>query len=229
MKLNYNFFIALLIVFLTLNSCKDKGGKFIRQGEVHFNIEYLKSSGSMPIDLKPHTLIVSFKDNKILFEILAPFGNQGITNVINPESKVYDTYINMLGVRYYYASEAGEMYPGFRDMEGAEIRKTDRTTSICGYNCNHAEVTFPADRSKVYDFWYTNEIRVKNSNSSTPFREIDGVLMSFFYIMGGSELKFVAETVYNKDISDKTFERRPKFKPVEKKDMEKIILDMVNL
>ncbi|MBA4321939.1 MAG: hypothetical protein C0408_03905, partial [Odoribacter sp.] len=108
-------------------------------------------------------------------------------------------------------------------------KKTGKTTVLCGYNCSNAEVTFPSDRSKIYDIWYTNEIKVKNSNLSTPFSEIDGVMLSFFFFMGKSELRFEAETVYKKDIPDKSFERRPKFKLVNKESMDKIITDMVNL
>ena len=43
---------------------------------------------------------------------------------------------------------------------------------------------------------------------STPFNQIDGVLMSFFFFIGPSEMHFKAETVYKKEIPDKTFERR---------------------
>jgi hypothetical protein len=221
--------LSTSLIILTLFSCREKGTRYIDQGEVHYNIEYVRSAGTMPADLKPHTLVVSFKKDKILFEILSPFGNQGIMNIINPEDKIYDTYINMLGVKYFYMSAVDEMYPGFGSMEGAIINKTNRTTSICGYTCKNAEVIFPVDKNKVYDFWYTDEIKVRNSNASTPFREIEGVLMSFYYIMGGSELKFDAETVYNKEIPDKAFERKTKFRQVNKKDMDKIITDMVNL
>jgi hypothetical protein len=168
-------------------------------------------------------------DNKILFEILAPIGNQGIINIVNPDSKLYDTYINMLGVRYYYAGSLGEIYPGFTSMADVQIQKTDKVGVICGYNCKNAEVTFGIARSKKYNIWYTDEIKVKDSNSNNPFSSIEGVLMSFYYIMGGSEMKFQAETVYKKDIPDRAFERRPRFKPVSKKDMDRIITDMVNL
>ncbi|HPC99390.1 MAG TPA: hypothetical protein PL040_10520, partial [Bacteroidales bacterium] len=124
---------------------------------------------------------------------------------------------------------ASEIHPGFSAMVGVKIRKTSRTMEICGFECNHAEAVFPFDTSKVYDIWYTNEIKVKDSNIATPFSEIDGVLMSFYYIMGGSELKFEAEAVYKKEIPDKAFERRTKYKLIDKKDMDKIITDMVNL
>jgi hypothetical protein len=222
-----SFITALIII--VVSSCRERGGKYIDQGEIHYTIDYIKSAGTMSAELKPRTLVVSFKDNKILFEILAPIGNQGIINISNPQSKIFDTYINMLGIKYYYPGHEGEIHPGFSYMEGVEIMKTDKIATICGYDCKNAVVTFPADRNRKYSIWYTNQIKVINSNSNTPFNSIDGVLMSFYYILGGSEMKFQAETVYKKDIPDKAFERRPKFRPVSKKDMDKIITDMVNL
>lgn len=220
--------IAGLIILVSY-SCRESGGKYIDQGEIHYNIEYISGGGSLSNDLKPKTLVVSFKNNKILFEILAPIGNQGIMNLVNPETKVYDTYISMIGVRYYYAGSPGEMHPGFGSMDGMEIKKTSKTTSICGYLCKNAQITFPSDRNKIYDIWYTNEIRVKNTNASTPFNEIDGVLLSFYFLLGNSEMKFEAETVYKKDIPDRVFERRPKYRLVSREYMDRIITDLVNL
>jgi hypothetical protein len=217
------------LVIVSAYSCREKGSKFIDQGEIHYDIDYVHSSGSMSNDFKPHTLVVSFRNNKLLFEILSPIGNQGIINIVNPEQNIYDTYINMLGVKYCYRGSKGELHPGFRSMSEPEITKTTRTRNICGFSCKNAEVTFDGDRKKVYELWYTNEINVENTNISTPFAEIDGVLMSFYYILGDTELRFDAETVYKKDIPDKAFERRPKFKPVSREDMDKIIIDMVNL
>jgi len=217
------------LVLVTVISCRERGGKYINQGEIHFSIDYIKSAGTMSAELKPRNLVVSFKDDKILFEILSPIGGQGIMNISNPDSKIFDTYVSMLGARYYYPGGEGEIDPGFSSMDGMEITKTDKTTIICGYNCKNAEVTFPSDRNKKYSIWYTEEIKVSNSNANNPYSAIDGVLLSFYYILGSSEMKFEAETVYKKDIPDKAFERRPRFRPVSKKDMDKIITDMVNL
>lgn len=233
---NFKLVVGLLrlsfiagVMLLTLYSCKHKGGRYINEGEIHFTIDYIKSSGTMAAELKPRNLIVSFKDDKILFEILAPIGSQGITNIVNPEEDIYDTYINLFGGRYYYAGGVGEIHPGLNSMKGAEIIKTDKTRVICGYNCKNAEVIFPVDRDKIYDFWYTDEIKVKNSNVSTPFDQIDGVLLSFYYLLGGSEMKFEAETVYDKEITDKSFDRKPKYKLVSKNNMDDLITRMVNL
>jgi hypothetical protein len=224
-----NLLLSAGLILIVSYSCKEKGGKFINQGEIHYSIEYIKSTSSFGKDLLPRNLIISFKEDKILFEILAPIGNSGIINLVNPEVELYDTYYNFMGTKYYYAGKPGEIHPGFAAMDGMELRKTNKTTAICGYNCKNAEVTFPSDRGKVYDIWYTNEIKVKNSNLATPYTEIDGVLMSFVFFLGKSEMQFEAEAVYKKDLPDKTFERRPKYKLVAKKDLDKLIVDMINL
>ena len=172
-------------------------------------------------------LIVSFKDDKILFEMLSPIGNSGILNLSNPKKDIYDTYFSLFTLKYYYAAKKGEMYPGFEAMAGMEVHKTEKTAVICGFNCKNAEVTFPSDRAKIYDVWYTNEINVKNPNACSPFYEIDGVLMSFFFLIGHYELRFNAETVYKKDIPDEIFERREKFVRVSREDIIKFIDKML--
>ena len=183
----------------------------------------------MPKDLMPKNLIVAFKNDKIIYELISPIGNSGITNLCNPSKEIYDTYLSLFTIRYFYPSKPGELYPGFEAMRGMEIRKTSKTSVICGYKCKNAEVTFPFDLKKIYNIWYTNEIRVKNPNVATPFEQIDGVLLSFFFFIGRSEFNFEAENVYRKEIPDKTFERKKKFLRVSKNDLNKFINKMLSL
>ena len=201
----------------------------MNQGEIHYNVQYEGQVSRMPKELMPQNLVVSFKDNNIMYELISPLGNSGITNLSNPSKEIYDTYLSLFTIRYFYASKPGEIYPGFEAMHGIEIKKTPKSAVICGFKCKHAEVTFPSDRSKIYNVWYTDEIPVKNPNASTPFYEIDGVLMSFFFFIGHSEFHFEAQNIYKKEIPDRTFERKDKFKRVSKNDLNKFINKMVSL
>jgi len=227
-RLRSVFFFAF-IIGVTGYSCKHKGGKYIDEGEIHYSISYAGKSGLLPREIMPKNLIVSFKDDKILFDISAPFGNSGILNLSNPKDQIYDTYISLLTWRYYYAADPGELHPGFDAMRDIEIKKTGRTEVICGYNCRNAEITFPADREKIYNIWYTDEINVKNPNVGTPFHEIDGVLMDFFFLLGPAELHFDAETVYKKEVEDKTFERREKYIRVSREEINRFIYKISTL
>jgi hypothetical protein len=217
------FFFAV-----SLTSCKERGGKYMDQGEIHFTIDYVGYAGATPKELLPKNVIVSFKKDKILFEMTG-IGNSGILNLSNPEKGIYDTYYSFFTYKYFYAAAAGEMYPGFEAMEGMVIRKTSKTSVICGFNCKNAEVTFPSRSDKIHEIWYTDEINVQNPNAFNPFKEIDGVLMSFFFILGPSEMRFEAETVYKKDIPDETFDRRSKFVRVSREDITGLLNKMKNL
>lgn len=220
--------LVAVIIATTGYSCRTKGGKNIDQGEIHYTIEYMGNVG-MPKELMPRNLVVSFKDNKILFDISAPIGNSGILNLSNPEEGIYDTYISLLTWKYYYSAKPGEPHPGFEAMGGMEIRKTSKSMVICGFNCKSAEVRLPSSREKVHEIWYTNEIDVKKPNAATPFADIDGVLMSFFFIMGPAEMHFDAETVYKKEIPDKTFERREKYSRISRDEINSFINKMISL
>jgi len=214
---------------MTGYSCKERGGKYIDQGEIHYKIEYKGNVGSIPIEALPKDLVISFKEDKTLFEMVSSFGNSGILNLANPEKGIFDTYFSLFTIKYYYSAEEGELFPGLMAMEGLEIKKTSETSTICGFTCKKAEVTFPAEKDKVYSIWYTDEINVKDTNAATPFHDIEGVLMSFFFVMGTTEIHFNAETVYKKDISDETFERKKDFKRVSKEDINKLIDKMVSI
>jgi len=222
--------LCIALVFaMTGFACNEKGGRYISQGEIHYTINYSGSFGPMPKEVLPKNLVVSFKQDKILFEMISSFGNSGILNLANPEKGIFDTYFSLFTLKYFYAVQPGEQYPGLETMNGINIKKTSKTTVICGYNCKNAEVTFPGDRNKVFQIWYTNEIDVKNPNTATPFSQIDGVLMSFFFLLGPAELQFTAENVYKKDIPNATFERRQKFTRVSRQEIDRFINKMISL
>jgi hypothetical protein len=161
--------------------------------------------------------------------MISSFGNSGILNLANPDEGIFDTYFSLFTIKYFYPVQPGELFPGFEAMKGIVIRKTTKTSIICGYNCKNAVVTFPTERNKVYEIWYTDEINIRNPNAATPFSEIDGVLMSFFFFLGHSEMHFEAEMVYKKEIPDKAFERREKFLRVSRDEIDKFITKMISL
>lgn len=228
--MRFSYVMSIVVICaMTCYSCNKKGGKYIKQGEIHYNIDYFGSFGPMPKEVLPKNMVVSFKNNKILFQMLSSFGNSGILNLSNPDKGIFDTYFSLFTIKIFYPVKTGELFPGFEGMDGLQIKKTSRTSIICGYNCKNAEVTLPADRKKVFDVWYTNEIDIKNPNAATPFSQIDGVLMSFFFILGPAELHFDAETVYKKDIADSEFERREKYMRVSREDIDRFINKMISL
>lgn len=223
--MRFSSFLLIVIVSLGITSCGRDSGKNISQGEIHYNISYL-GNFAFPTKVLPKNLVVSFKENKILTEMTG-VGKSGIINLANPELDIYDTYYSLFYFKKYYASKPGEQFPGFNAMEGMQIKETSKRAVFCGYDCKNAEVRIPGS-DKVYEIWYTDEINVDEPNAATPFHEIDGVLLNFFFIMGDSELHFNCETVYSKEMPDDLFERRSDFERVSKEDIVKLMNRMLD-
>jgi hypothetical protein len=221
--------LASGLIAIMICTCKENGVKNLDQGEIHYNITYTGNTGSISNELKPKTLIITFKHDKMLFEILSAIGNAGITNISNPEEGIYDSYLSLFTLKYYYEGKPGEILPGFERMAGMDIHKTSKTAVICGLTCKNAEVTLPPDRNKIYNIWYTREINAKNPNIANPYRAIDGVLMNFFVFLGNTEVHFEAESIYKKNVPDEVFQRKKNYDRVSREDINKFITKMISL
>ena len=84
--------------------------------------------GSMPKEILPKNLIVSFKHDKILFDMTSAFGNSGLINLANSEKGIFDTYFSLFTIKYFYESSPGEVFPGFDSM--AIVPLTRRIRSL---------------------------------------------------------------------------------------------------
>lgn len=221
--------LIITVVSLLFFSCKNSWKSDIKEGEIHFDISYNNDVTGFQREVMPKHLIVSFKNDRFFFDITSFIGNSGIMFLSNPEKNIYDIYCGILSSRYYYAAKKNELMPGFSSMQGMILNKTSKTKYICGYLCNCMEAIFPSDKNRIFEIWYTKDIDIKNPNNGTPFHSIDGVVMSFFFIMGETEIFFVANNVYRKNIDDKIFDRRKNYIPVNREYIDQMIVKMTNM
>ncbi len=228
MKISYLSLIPLLLTVLLLSSCKD-GNRYrnMREGEIYYNIEYVSNPSSLSSDLLPKELVIAFRNDLISTRLKTPIGNSGVTTVVNPKENIYDTYLNILSFKYYFEGNYKDIQPGFNSMDGITVHNTGRKSVICGFNCRQARVDLPDKKTTRY-IWYTDEIRAENPNRMTPYKEIDGVLMDFFYIIGNAELQFTADEVLAKQIPDKEFERKKNYRKVTAKYLDTLIMKMIS-
>lgn len=229
MRHRFLLLTASVFILLAISACKNRDIRNISEGEIHYSIDAKSEEGLLSRDLMPKTLIVSFKKDRTLFSITTPIGGSGISNLADPQKNIYDTYLNMLGWRYSYQGALEETPPGMQLMDGIIITKTGKTQEIIGLNCYHAEVSLPMMPDTIYNIWYTDEIKISNPNAATPFRELDGVLVNFFLYMGNKLFVFEAESLFSKEINERVFNRREKYREIPKDEMENLIMRMMEL
>lgn len=227
--MKHKVIICLFCIILAgLSGCKESALKSIDEGEIHYKIRYVDRDAVLPDDLMPDNMIVKFKNDKILMEIMSPIGNNGVYNIIDPEQKQISTFFRIMGMKYYYVGTTEEVSPGIDPLPDMKIEYTDKVSRILDFECRKVIVTLP-ERDLYYELWYTDEIDIDSPNLSSPFEAIDGVLMNFFFYMGDIIIEFDAEAIYLKDIPDKSFETKENYRRIDRKSMDDLIISMMNL
>ena len=213
-SLSNSFIVTVsLLSLLLLNSCRKPNEK--EEGEILYTVSYLDNKiKSVPSQSLPKELVVKFKDGFYLSEISGMFGYFKITNIINHRNSSNITYLQVLDKKYYYQGEENELSPGFSKMPEMRIEYGDKVKNICGFECNTAIISFPSSDMKSFTVYYTKEIPIKNSNSSNPYVDIDGVLLEFYLNLSKVEMKLTAKSVSFKQISSKEFKNKSNFKRV---------------
>jgi len=204
---------VLLLFLLFINSCRKHNER--EEGEIHYTISYLDNKiQSIPSQSLPKELVVKFKSGYYLSELSGMFGYFKITNVINHRNSSNLTYLQVLDKKYYYRGKINELSPGFSKMPEMTIEYGNEVKNICGFKCKPAIISFPLSDMKSFTVYYTNEIPIKNPNSSNPYINIDGVLLEFHLNFSKVEMKLTAKSVSFKQISSKEFKDNPNFKRV---------------
>lgn len=211
--INRFFVTVLLLSLLLLNSCRKHNER--EEGEILFKISYLDNKiQSIPSQSLPKELVIKFKEGYYLSELSGMLGYFKITNIINHRNSSNLTYLQVLDKKYFYQGKMNELSPGLSKMPEMTIEYGNEVKNICGFECKPAIISFPSSDMKSFTVYYTNEIHIKDPNSSNPYVDIDGVLLEFYLNLNQVEMKLTAKNVSFKQIPSKEFKNKSNFKRV---------------
>lgn len=167
---------------------------------------------------------MEFRNDATITEIDGIFGYFNISNVTNARKSMNLTYLKVMNRKFYFEGGKDDIAPGFQKMTDLKIEYIEGgEKEICGYNCKKALISMPGFGNEPIPVYYTNEIDIRNPNTATPYKDMDGVLLEFYLTLSNLKMKLVAENVYIKPVTDKKFERQPDYLRISKPTMERIL------
>lgn len=214
-----------------LNNCKrDKESPFNGEGEIHYEISYLANDlDKISTDMLPNKMVTKYKGENYSFDIEGFFGLFVIENIVNPKLSKNFTLLNVLNKKFYYQGKLNEPAVGFGLIPEMNLEFTEETKNICGIECKKALAIFPLEEkgNDTLEIFYTNEIPLPNPNRTTPYREIDGVLMEFYLELPNLKMKLTANAVYNKSIATAEFVKPDDYKEVSRAYLETVLYKLM--
>ena len=209
-----------LFCILTLSRCKHDDDKFISEGSIEYSATVVDKSNSMA-SMAPSKMIIKFKKNKSCVEMSAGMGLFNTSFVSNPETHTLLQLVKLLNKKFWMMQDENEIKKEIEDYK-IEIKPTDETKIIAGYNCKKSIVHYKDDSSPDFDIYYTKELNIVNPNFANPFYTIDGVLMEYQMKKFGLEMKFVAKKVTKETVEDATFQVPDDYKKISQKEMNEL-------
>ncbi|MCD6065555.1 MAG: hypothetical protein K0S33_381 [Bacteroidetes bacterium] len=205
-------------VSVLCSSCgQGNSEKFISEGIIDYSAEVVDKSHPMA-GLAPSSMSMYFKENMYCSE-MSTMGMFNSKFVANPNTKTFTTMIKILNEKNACIEGEKEIKA---DQEGKKLtfEETKETKVIAGYKCKKVIATSVSDPTDKFSVYYTDEFDLKNTNYSTPYESLKGLVMQFRLEKFGMEMEFTAKSVKKEDVPDATFELPGFYKIVTKKEMD---------
>ena len=216
-------YILIFLIGVIAFSCKRKAPEPDNQGIIEYKIIYLQDGiGNYSSGILPQSMTMTYRGDKIKSSIEGAMGFFHLVNIADLSEYTNTTFLKFIDKRYVYSGKKKEDPCCIGLQNSLEITFTDNTKEILGYSCKEAIVSFPETDRHSFPVYYTTEIDIKKPNSTSPFKEIPGVLMEFQTTLGQSDIMMVAEKVRQVAIPEKEFELLQNYKTVNKIEMESI-------
>jgi hypothetical protein len=206
MKLRFLVNSVAVCVLLALSACGvGHSGKHISEGVITYKLDFPESENSSSlVTFLPKEMTMSFKDNSSVMQINGWGGSFGLTYFNDHKNKKNYAMLRIMFKTYICVSDLDVISFGYSKISDLEVSPTSDTLTICGYLCRRLKAE-SKNANKKFEAWVTDDIELSHSNNSTPYKDVEGVLMRFDVLMCGIYMKMEATKVEDVKVPDEIF------------------------
>lgn len=190
---------------------------------IQYKIVVLDSNNAMA-KFAPDKMTVKFKNNVCYAQVVAGMGLFE-TDFINdePDKKIIQM-VRLLNRKVAYIADTNAINKELLKDVKFEITPTNEVKKIAGYDCKKAMVKLKGDNGgEPFAVYYTDQIQIENPNWSTPFKDINGVLMGYRIKRYGLYLEFTADKVEPVQNDDEIFKLPSEYRIITKEQIDQLI------
>jgi len=227
MKKRSNY-IYLIIISSILGLLSCSHGQ--NEGRIKYNIEFNEKEKEEReiISMLPETMNYYFKDKSSVSEI-SFMGMFKTAYISNATTKTNSVIFHFIDHNYSSTTPFGEKTLGFDPMPGIILEKTSDSKMIDSLEAYRVHVRFENPSIEEYDIWYTKDIKVKDPNWHTPYKEIDGILLDYRIKMKGISMHLTYDSFDNTAVDSSKFEVPKSYKVVTPAQMDSVFDSQLNM
>jgi GLPGLI family protein len=221
------FYIVALIFILIASSCGTIDFSDQPQGIIEYDVTYLSNKSSMPTNLLPKKVVLKFRSSKSITTIEGFMGMFSLSNISDFRKHTNVSLLKVMDNKYFYHGEKNESPFFFDNLKDFDIAFGNDSKILAGLKCKKATLRFKDKNNSPFEVYYTEEIKLKNPNKSTPLNAINGVLMEFNINLNNIEMRLTASKYKNESIPSEIFDIPEKYREVSRQKMSNVITKLL--
>ena len=180
------FFIALLVT-----ACSS-GPKNVTEGRVIYAIDYPDHKDNFFLySILPKEMVVDFKND--VMESRIEKANLKNILLVDCNKRRVSAYFSYGEEQFSVILSSADVENMVNDQKRYTIAFTNEKDTMAGFTVKKAIATAVKDPSDKIDLWYTEDIKVKNSNWYNPFGKVPGFLLAYAIDRYGIRMEFKAK------------------------------------
>ncbi len=208
---NRSFFTGIVLALCWIAvvalpyGCSQSPFDGLKEGKIIYDVTF--ETGDMNPMMKamlPSEVVTYFGDNKTCTVISMGMNMMETRLISDAKSYQYITLISAMGRKVAMVLDKKQVEKNFIDRVDLQVRHTSETKNIAGVTCRQAIITDSTNHT--YPVYYTSEIAVNDPNWSSPFKDIEGLLMEYSISLGGMVMSLKAKEIINTKNEQSFFE-----------------------
>lgn len=214
-----SLFILAVVIFINGCTTYFDSGK-VSEGIVEFDVSYPElDPSSVLADLLPTKMVMKFKDDKFVTDLSAGFGMFKMSIVNDGDEKEFSQLVKLINEKFIVSYDEVAANKSLEKLQVARIEETGKTKMIADFKCKEAMVHLEGDSSEPFTIYYTDEIKLANSNWFNIFSAIDGVLLEYQIERYNLCTRFKATKVIQQEIEDEAFDISEEYESITEDEM----------
>jgi hypothetical protein len=215
--------VCFLSLLISVGCHKKTEKPEITHGRLEYRITYETDSAHQKLaELLPHRMKLVFNQDSAINLMEGFMGLYKLNSISYFRSKKCSTLLKIPKYSFLYAGRRGESMCCYDPMDNMIVHRTNETKDILGFTCRKAVITFP-DSDHTFSVYYTDDIYIRNVNSTNPYKRIEGVLMEFELNMYYFRMHFIADKFTTDSRSDVRFTMPASYQELTREQMTQLL------
>lgn len=220
--INKFFLLSILIILFSCGGNNIPAEGTVNARIIEYRVTYLQDkAGSIPTALLPTRMTVTFAGHYAITRIDGLLGQFSLSYIANLRNRSVITMVKFFDKKLVNYGKPGEPPVSIEPIESIKITEQEGNIEFAGFDCKKLLIT--SSNNDTFLVFCTDQIKVRNPNATTCFKDIDKVLLKFNTTLDLLDMQLNAERYIEKEVPWETFRVPDDYSVVSREDMERVI------